>query len=600
MVRMTKQHQEQFDKAKDLIEAGPTVENGFVRSLFFGRLRLDKVMPYPRQDPDEAKRTDELLTKLDAFLTEHLDPDRIDAEEEIPQHVIDGLGKLGVMGMTVPREYGGGGFTHTAYCRVLERIAQSCGSTAVMVGAHQSIGLKALVLNGTEQQKKRWLPDLATGKKLAAFALTEPEAGSDAANVQTRAHLSDDGKHWILNGQKKYTTNGAIAGMMTVMARTPIEHNGKTKDKITAFIVTPDLPGFEVVDPNPSKCGIRGTWQAELQFTDMPVPVENVLGELGRGLKVALTVLDYGRCTLSAGCVGGAKVALHQTVEHARNRKQFGRPLGEFQLIKQKIARMSEMVFAMDAMTYLTAGMVNRHDDDLMLETAVCKLFCSEVSWRVIDDAVQVHGGKGYMRADGLERMFRDSRINRIVEGATEVITTFVALMGMKGVGEEFEQVLHATRHPIGNFGRLAEFARHEWRDVIVGPSVDGLHPKIADEGRKLASLTRMLARSVTRILTRYQQKILDMQLLHSRVTWAVVELYAMAAVIAKLQSMLEQAEHNGSHPQLARELVIGKGYCHHAANRINHRLKGLFHNRDKHRLAVADAVLGLDGDAHQ
>jgi len=468
-----------------------------------------------------------------------------------------------------------------------------------MVGAHQSIGLKALVLNGTEQQKQRWLPDLASGRKLAAFALTEPEAGSDAANVQTQARLSDDGKHWILNGEKKYITNGALAGMMTVMARTPIENNGKVKDKVTAFIVTPDMPGFEIVHKNRSKCGIRGTWQATLKFTNMPVPVENILGDLGRGLRVALTVLDYGRCTLSAGCVGGAKVTLEKSIEHVKHRRQFGRTLDQFHLNKQKIARMSELVFAMDAMTGLAAGMVDRHDEDLMLETAMCKLFCSEASWRVIDDAVQVHGGKGYMREDGLERMLRDSRINRIVEGATEVMTSFVALMGLKGVGEEFEQVLSATRHPIGNFDRLARFAGHEWRDVIVGPHCHGLHPKLTQEGRKLAHLTRLLARSVTRILAKHQQKVLDMQLLQSRIAWAAVEMFAMAAVISKLQAMLETANGNGGSPQLQRDLIVGKGYCQQAANRIHRRLKGLFHNRDKQRLLVADAVLGIHDAGH-
>lgn len=598
MVKLAKHDQEQLEKAKDLLETGPLRDLGFVRSLFYGRLRLDKILPYPREDKQEAVRTEWLLARLDTFMEKHVDADAIDANERIPDHVIDGLGKIGVMGMTVPRKFGGGGFSHTAYCRALERVAQTCSSTAVLVGAHQSIGLKALVLNGTDEQKKMWLPDLSAGRKLAAFALTEPEAGSDAANVQTQARLSDDGQYWILNGHKKYITNGAVAGMMTVMARTPMSDNGQTKDKVTAFIVTPDMEGFEVVSPNQSKCGIRGTWQAILKFNDMRVPVENILGEPGRGLKVALTVLDYGRCTLSAGCVGGAKLALDLSIRHARCRKQFGRNLGEFHLIKQKIARMTELVFAMDALTYLAAGMVDRHEKDLMLETAICKLFCSEAGWRVIDDAVQIHGGKGYMRKDGLERLLRDARINRIVEGATEVITSFVALMGMKGVGEDLEQVLHAARNPIGNLGRIAQFAHQEWRDVVIGPHCKGLHPKLAGEGRNLARLTRELARSVRRILARHQQKILDLQLLHSRVTWAAVEIYAMGAVIGKLQSLLETSEGNGTlTPTLRRDLIIGKGYCHQAASRVHRRLKGLFCNHDRHRIKVADAVLGLDGN---
>ena len=364
-----------------------------MKSLFFGRIRSEQLLPYPTQDAKESRRTDELISRLDEFLKAEVDADKIDAEERIPQSVIDGLGKLGVLGMTVSSEFGGGGFSHTAYCRVLEHVARHCTSCAVLIGAHQSIGLKALLLMGTTEQKQQYLPALARGEKLAAFCLSEPEAGSDAANVQTTARLSEDGSHWILNGEKKFATNAAIAGFMTVMAKTSVTENGKTRDKATAFIVTPDLPGFQVIKPNRSKCGIRGTWQAVLRFTDMSVPADRVLGGVGKGLKVAFSVLNFGRCTLSAGCVGGAKQALEMCVARVNSRKQFGRHLGEFHLVKERIARMAEAVFAMDAITYLAAGLVDRHVEDLMLETAICKLFCSEAAWKVIDDAVQLWGG---------------------------------------------------------------------------------------------------------------------------------------------------------------------------------------------------------------
>src|SRR5947207_6015075 len=287
------------------------------------------------------------------FLKAEINADEIDKVERIPRSVVDGLGKLGVLGMSVPKEFGGGAYSQTAYCRALELVSRHCASTAVLIGAHQSIGLKALILMGNDEQKKQFLPDLASGRKLAAFCLSEPEVGSDAANVQTPAVLSEDGTHYILNGDKKFATNAALAGMMTVMAKTPVtDASGKTREKVTAFIVTPDLPGFQIVSPNRSKCGVRGSWQATLKFTDMHVPADRVLGQLGKGLKVALSVLDFGRCTLSAGCVGGAKKALAMAVERAKNRKQFGRNIGEFHLVKQKIARMAETTFAMEAMTY--------------------------------------------------------------------------------------------------------------------------------------------------------------------------------------------------------------------------------------------------------
>src|SRR3954471_15147068 len=399
MPTFKRRDQEEFEKAKDLLEAGPARGMGVVKSLFFGRLKLDSVMPYPKQDADEAARTDALIAKVDAFLKESVDGFQIDLEERIPQHVIGGLGALGGLGMTVPKEYGGGGFTHTAYCRVLERIAAHCASTGVVVGAHQSIGLKALVLMGNEQQKKTFLPDLAAGRKLAAFCLSEPEVGSDAANVQTTAVPSEDGTHYILNGQKKFATNAALAGMMTVMAKTPVtDDKGKTKEKVTAFIVTPDLPGFEVVSPNRSKMGVRGTWQATLRFNDMKVPADRVLGQVGKGLKVALGVLDYGRCTLSAGCVGGAKLALKMAIDHAKRRHQFSRSLSEFHLIKKKIAHMAETAYAMESLTYLAAGMVDRHEPDMMLESTIAKLFCSEGLWKISDDLLQIWGGEGYMK----------------------------------------------------------------------------------------------------------------------------------------------------------------------------------------------------------
>jgi alkylation response protein AidB-like acyl-CoA dehydrogenase len=604
MPTFTRADQEQFEKARDLLETTPPKEMGFVKSLFFGRLNADQILPYPRQDADEVRRTDELTANLDAFLKAEVDPDRIDAEERIPQRVIDGLARMGVLGMTVPTEYGGGGFSHTAYCRVVEHLARHCGSTAVLVGAHQSIGLKALLLMGTERQKREFLPALARGEKLAAFCLSEPEVGSDAANVQASARLSADGRHWLINGEKKFATNAALAGFMTVMARTPVGDQGRTKEKVTAFIVTPDLPGFQILTPNRSKCGIRGSWQATLRFTDMPVPHDRVLGQLGKGLKVALSVLDFGRCTLCAGCVGGAKKALAMAVERARTRRQFGRPIGEFHLVKQKLARMAETVFAMEAMTYLAAGLVDRHAEDIMLETATCKLFCSEGAWQVIDDALQIWGGEGYMRENGLERMLRDARINRIVEGASEVMTAFISLIGMKGVGEALEGVLRSAKHPFGNFGRLTEFARAQWKDVVVGHALDGLHPLLAAEARTLARLTTLLARAIIRLLGTHRERILDLELIHERIAGAVVDLYAMAAVMGKLQMMLERSttrpgpgKSGNGHDPLDRDTIVGKSFCQNAAQRIRSRLHGLFGNEDARILRAADAVLGWDRD---
>jgi acyl-CoA dehydrogenase family member 9 len=591
MGTFTRADQEQLEKAKEFLGTAAPKDLGFMKSLFFGRLRLDKILPYPTPDPAEWQRTTELIDKLDAFLRGNVDPDRIDREERISPEIIAGLGRLGILGMTVPTEYGGGGFTYRSYCRALEQVGGWCTSTAVLIGAHQSIGLKAIVLMGTPEQRTKYLPALASGDQIAAFCLSEPEVGSDAGNVQTHAIPSPDGKSWLINGEKKFATNAAFAGLMTVMARTPIIEDGKPREKVTAFIVTPDLPGFEVASANRSKCGIRGTWQATLRFTDMAVPAENVLGEVGKGLKVALSVLDYGRCSLSAGCVGAARRAVGMALQRAQTRVQFGRPIGQFGLIKAKIARMSETLFAMEALLELTCHLVDRHEEDVMLETAACKLFCSEGLWQIADDTMQIWGGEGYMRDNGVERIFRDARINRIVEGATEVMTAFIALIGMKGVGEELKQAVEAARHPLDNFGRLTKFARHELSDIVIGHDFAGLHPYLILEGQTLAGLTRKLARDVGRVCRTYREDVLEMQLVQQRIALSAVDLYAMAAVLSRLQAMVGKT--GGLSAEDKRNLAVGRSFCHRTTERIEDRLTHLLSPADKETLAVADVVLG-------
>src|SRR5688500_18044608 len=327
------QRQKEIKEAEELLFTGPQAL-GFAKGLFLGRFVSDWAMRYPRIPAAQQAELDKSLTEIREFLDQHLDPGAIDRAADIPRHVIDGLAHTGVLGMTAPKEYGGRGFSQRAYCKILEEIGARCASTSVFTNAHHSIGIRALLLFGTREQKQKWLPALVTGEQLAAFALTEEQAGSDAANVQTTATPSGDGSHFILNGEKRYITNAAIAQVLTVMARTPVP--GKPDDsKITAFLVTPDMPGFEIVEARADKCGIRGTATGRLRFTNMRVPKENVLGPVGKGLKVALTVLDFGRTTFGASCTGAAKACLEAAVKHAKTRIQFQQPLAEFELIKK-------------------------------------------------------------------------------------------------------------------------------------------------------------------------------------------------------------------------------------------------------------------------
>src|SRR5438876_746730 len=410
-------------------------------------------MPYPRIPAAQQPELDETLTELRQFLDEHLDPAEIDRKADIPRSVIDGLGRVGVLGMTAPKEYGGRGFSQMANCKILEEIGRRCASTSVFVNAHHSIGIRALLLFGTHEQKERWLPKLSTGEQLGAFALTEKEAGSDAANVQMQARPSEDGAHFILNGEKRYITNAGIAQVLTVMARTPMP--GSDKTAVTAFLITPDMPGFTLLEARMPKLGIRGTATGRFALRDVKVPRENILGPMGKGLKVALTVLDFGRTTFGACCTGAAKTCLQLAVDHANTRKQFNKTLGEFDLVKKKIARMAADAYAMEAMTTITASLIDRGLEDYMIETAMLKVFTTERLWEVINDAFQIYGGSAYFVDLPLERMLRDARINQIGEGSNEVLTSFIALVGMRGPGMEFKEIYDTMLKPLG--GRIGK-----------------------------------------------------------------------------------------------------------------------------------------------
>src|ERR1700738_2497721 len=415
MTETETQRQKEIAQAEELLFAGPQAL-GFAKGLFQGHFVSDWVMPYPRIPAAQQTELDKSMAELQQFLDADLDPAEIDRQADIPRAVINGLGRVGVLGMTAPVEFGGRGFTQMTNCKVLEEIGSRWASTSVFVNAHHSIGIRALLLFGTHEQKQKWLPKLVTGEQLGSFALTEREAGSDAANVQMQARPTEDGSHFILNGEKRYITNAAIAQVLTVMARTPVP--GSDKTAITAFLVTPDMPGFEMLDARMPKLGIRGTATGRFALRDVKVPKENILGKLGKGLRVALTVLDFGRTTFGACCTGAAKTCLRLAVEHANKRKQFNKTLGEFDLVKKKIARIAADAYAMEAMTTVTASLIDRGLEDYMIETAMLKVFTTERLWEAINDAFQIYGGSAYFVDLPLERMLRDAGVNLDGDGS--------------------------------------------------------------------------------------------------------------------------------------------------------------------------------------
>ena len=529
------QRQRQVRQAEELLFSGPR-RRSLAKELFQGRLAADLLLPYPRLPDEERPKVFAALEELKAFCDEHLDPAQIDRQADIPREGIDGLARLGVLGMTAPEAVGGRGFSQLAYCRILEELGSRCSSTSIFVNAHHSIGMRALLLFGTDGQKRRWLPDLVRGRKLAAFALTEPQAGSDAANVQTRATPSPDGSHYVLNGEKRYITNAALADVLTVMARTPVP--GRDETQVTAFLVTPDMPGFRVVEPRMEKLGIRGTATAKLAFENMPVPTENILGPLGKGLKVALTVLDFGRTTFGACCTGLAKTCLRLATQHARTRIQFGRALGEFELVQQKLARMAAWTYAMQSMTTVTAGLIDRGLEDYMLETAMLKVYSTEALWQIVNDAFQIHGGAAYFTDLPLERILRDARINQIGEGANEVLTSFIALVGMRDGGEELRTVWEALHHPWREKRALGRFTVEAVRRFRF-PRVPVRSPDLAPYAQSFSGLIHRFGLVVEAALIRHREEILDRQLVQQPIAQAAMDLYASLCVLSRRDAEL-------------------------------------------------------------
>lgn len=579
---------------------------GFAKSLFFGHFNASLVFPYPEVDPGERPALDKALEELRRFADKQIDAAEIDRNANIPPSVVDGLAELGVLGMTAPPEFGGKGFSQLAYTKILEVIGGHDSSTAVFVNAHHSIGIRALLLFGTEEQKRKFLPDLVSGKKLGAFALTEPEAGSDAANVQTMATPSPDGKTYYLTGQKRYITNGAIAQVLTVMARTPVP--GSDETKVTAFLVTPDMPGFEVVEARMEKCGIRGTATARLAFHDMPVPKENILGPLGKGLRVALTVLDFGRTTFGASCTGAAKFCLRAATAYANERIQFKEPLAEFELIKKKIAYMAAHAFAMEATTTQCAGFIDRGAEDYMLETAMLKVFSTEALWQIIYDTLQIHGGAGYFTDLPFERMMRDARINQIGEGANEVLKAFIAVVGMRGVGESLKGILEASRRPFVNFGTLWRFAKSQLSQRLFSPDVPVSHPELRREARALAKRVREFGIAVQQLLANLRKKalqdrnghaneelaimerVLKSQYQQERIADAACDLYASACTLSRLDALLGKKDKG---VEFEKDMQAGRYFLAVANRRIKSNLAALWDNDDALTTKTADLFLG-------
>ncbi|MDG1898984.1 MAG: acyl-CoA dehydrogenase family protein [Phycisphaerales bacterium] len=579
----------QIEQAQEMLGPDPDTM-GFIKNLFWGNVREELILPFPAEPEDERARCDELLSRLDAYLKNEHPSMLIDQEEEIPAWAIRKLFDLGVMGMIIPQNFGGGGFGITSYNRVLERIGQSCGSTAVLVSAHQSIGCGAINLFGTEEQKQYWLPKMSEGT-LSAFCLSEPNVGCDAGGQETNCVESECGEYYIINGEKKWATSGALSGMFTVMCQHDLvdPKSGKKKTKVTALICTPDMDGIDIFSRNRSKCGIRGTWQARVRFNDVKVPKANLLHKEGRGLNVALTCLNYGRCTLSAGMVGAGRAAWLQALKWSETRYQFDRPLGKFELVRDKLATMSAYVYAMDAMLYWTTGIVDREDEDIMLETAICKVFCSEMGFRCTNHAMQIMGGEGYMTENELERLWRDSRINTIVEGANEVMHAFVFAYGSKQLGEYMLATkANPLKRPLAALKIAAELFLGVRRPA---PKIEHFHPSLREHARSLEGLVREFSHQVKLMFKEHEEGILTNQMIQMRLSSMVIWMHAMFCSLSRHDRDIRSGMDAET---LKRDRAIVDHICAIGRHTFKETLGNLRSNTDASMRVAADATWSL------
>lgn len=581
MALTAQQREAQYAQAEELFFKEGAVA-GFAKGLFFGLFNSDIVFPYPQPNPQERDLIARKTAELKSFCEKHVNSVEIDQKCEIPQSVIDGLGEVGVLGAAVPVEFGGLGMSQTAYCKLLEVVGGHDASVSIFVNAHHSIGCRSLVLEGNDAQKAQWLSKVTSGKKIAAFALTEPEAGSDAGNVQTTATPTADGSAYILNGFKHYITNGGFADILTVMARTP-KADGKG-DEITAFLVTPDMPGFEVVLKSQPKCGVRGSMQARLKFTNMKVPKENILSKPGRGLKLALSILNFGRTTFGATCTGAGKVCVAAAARHANTRKQFGQTLGEFEMVKRKLANMAAETFALESATYVCAGLIDSGSSDYMLETAMLKVWASDSLWRTVNDCIQIFGGKAYFSDEPYERMMRDARINQIGEGANDVMRQFIAMYGFGTVGKIVD---NALKSPFSGMGALFKLAGDRLASRFKNPSVPVKNKQLEPYAKELSQRVKDFGAAVEGALVKHQKKILDKEYVQERLADACIELFNCACVLSRLDSEL-----SNNSPDAAKHLPIGTFYLKVANRRIKANLAGQSDNDDEETTVAANLVL--------
>lgn len=563
-----------------------STQNSLMKSLFFGEIREDLLFPYPKMSKETSETVSMVLDSLDKFAREHVNSTKWDEEGKMPREVLSMAAELGLMGLGVPEEFGGLGFQQMAYARIFQTFSQIDASLAVTLGAHQSIGYKAVLLFGSDEQKARWLPKLASGQWVACYCLTEPGSGSDAASIKTKAVLSDDGSHYIITGNKLWITNGGIADFMTVFAKTEVKDpkTGEVSEKVTAFGL--ELPAQGVtVGPPEHKLGIRASWTNAVHYDQVRVPVANVIGGVGQGFKVAMGVLNHGRMGLAAGSVGGAKKMVAHAIEHANERVQFKKKIGEFGLIKEKIARIMSNIYAAESMVFMTTSLIDRGDVDYSIESAAAKVFATEMLWEAVDENLQVWAGLGFMKEYPFERALRDARINRIFEGTNEILRAFVALSGMQGPGQELAGLADAIKHPLKGLGVVGNFASRNVRQRVFGQNIQKSHPSLKKQAAMIEDYAVEFAGQVQVLLRRHGRNIHLMQFAQKRIAEIAIDMYAMMSTLSRITSQIEKR----GEAECEFEIALVKSFFNRAGRRIRANFRAMDNNDDELMKYIAE-----------
>jgi len=572
----------------------------FAVNIFKGQVATAQVFPYPSVLNEEQEQfLRELVGPVGKFFEEVNDPAKNDLLEKVEDGTMEGLKEMGAFGLQVPADLGGLGLSNTQYARLVEIVGSHDLGVGITLGAHQSIGFKGILLFGNPAQKEKYLPRLATGEHIAAFCLTEPASGSDAASIKTTAVQSPCGKYFTLNGSKIWISNGGLAEIFTVFAKTPVKDpkTGEMKDKITAFVVERSFGGVTHGPPE-KKMGIKASNTAEVYFDNVRVPADCVLGEVGGGFKVAMNILNNGRFGMAAALSGTMKGVIAKAVDHAANRTQFGNKIHNYGAIQEKVARMTVLQYVTESMAYMISGNMDSGATEFQIEAAISKIFASEAAWTVTDECIQVMGGMGFMKDSGVERVMRDLRIFRIFEGTNDILRLFVALNGFQNAGNQLKSLQKALKNPLGNAGLLAgEMTKRAKRKagLSTGLTLQGsVHPELAHSGELTVKAIEQFGAVVEELLIKHGKKIIDEQFVLKRVADCAIDLYGMIVVLSRASRSLSQGHASAQH-----EKILCETWCLEAHERVTQDIKTLRSSEQrlfKNLRAISTAVVENGG----